>query len=58
MFFTDTYCGANKIILYSVPDAVKFYERSGFKPFENYMLQSNERYLEGCIPMYFDLNEF
>lgn len=58
MNFTENYCGANKIILYSVPNAVNFYKRSGFKPFENYMLKSNERYLEDCTPMYFDLNEF
>ena len=55
--FTDNYCGANKIILYAVPDAVKFYKRMGFKPFEDYMLKTNERYLEGCSPMYLDLNE-
>lgn len=54
--FTDSYCGANKVILYSVPEAEFFYQRMGFHLFANYMLKNNERYLEGCIPMYLDLN--
>lgn len=58
MDFTDKHCGANKVILYSVPDAIKFYETAGFKHFDDFMLESNEIYLEGCEPMYFDLNEY
>ncbi|SCH77105.1 Uncharacterised protein [uncultured Ruminococcus sp.] len=54
--FTDSYCGANKVILYSVPEAEFFYQRMGFHLFANYMLKNNERYLEGCIPMYLDLD--
>lgn len=54
--FTDSYCGANKVILYSVPEVEFFYQRMGFHLFANYMLKNNERYLEGCIPMYLDLD--
>lgn len=54
--FTDSYCGANKVILYSVPEAEFFYQRMGFHLFANYMLKNNERYLEGCTPMYLDLD--
>lgn len=54
--FTDSYCGANKVMLYSVPEAEFFYQRMGFHLFANYMLKNNERYLEGCIPMYLDLD--
>ena len=54
--FTDSYCGANKVILYSVPEAEFFYQRMGFHLFADYMLKNNERYLEGCIPMYLDLD--
>lgn len=54
--FTDSYCGANKVILYSVPEAEFFYQHMGFHLFANYMLKNNERYLEGCIPMYLDLD--
>lgn len=58
MNFTNNYCGANKIILYSVPSAVNFYTTAGFKKFDDFMLESNERYLEGCTPMYFDLDAY
>ena len=44
--------GASCIILYSVPDAVHFYERNEFEQFRNYMKPENSRYLEGCEPMY------
>ncbi len=53
--FTDNVCGADKIILYAVPRAVEFYQKSGFESFEEFMLQSDHRYLEGCVPMFMDL---
>ena len=53
--FTENQCGADKIILYSVEQAKTFYERNGFKCFEDYMLQSTSRFLDGCIPMYYSL---
>ncbi|WP_143256364.1 hypothetical protein [Anaeromassilibacillus sp. An172] len=53
--FTENYCGASRIVLYSVPEAVNFYIRSGFKEFEKFMRPSEKRFLEGCIPMYMAL---
>lgn len=53
--FTDNYCGADKVILYSVPDAESFYTRNGFKRFERFMLQSTSIFVDGCIPMYLSL---
>jgi hypothetical protein len=53
--FTDNMCGADKVILYSVPNAESFYIRNGFKRFERFMLQSTSLFLEGCIPMYLNL---
>ena len=53
--FTDNFCGADKIILYSVPKAVNFYKKNGFLEFEEFMLQSKSRFLDGCIPMYLSL---
>lgn len=56
-YFTENYCGADKIVLYSVPKAVNFYKRSGFKIFDKDIMEpSKHPFLEGCIPMYFDLN--
>lgn len=53
--FTDNMCGADKVILYSVPSAENFYKRNGFKRFESFMLQSTSLFLDGCIPMYLNL---
>lgn len=53
--FTDLYCGADKVILYAVPNAESFYKRNGFKRFESFMLQSTSLFLNGCIPMYLSL---
>ncbi len=47
--------GANYIILYSVPDAVKFYTRNFFKDYSEYMLKDNISFLDGCKPMYMPL---
>lgn len=53
--FTRQTCGAKSIILYSVDDAKHFYSRNSFECFEPYMEQNNDRYLEGCTPMFFTL---
>ena len=53
--FTEEICGADKVILYAVPKAKNFYEKNGFTVFPPFMLQSESRFLEGCIPMYLDL---
>ena len=50
-----SYCAAAMILLHSVPDAVKFYKKSGFRNFLEYMEEKNVPELEGCIPMFFSL---
>ena len=47
--------GISSIILYSVPKAFNFYYGMGFKSFEEYMITSDSRYLNGCKPMWFEL---
>lgn len=47
--------GADYMILYAVPDAVRFYKRNAFKDYIEYMASDKNRYLEGCTPMYADL---
>ena len=51
--FTEKYCGASRIVLYSLPDAVSFYKRHSFKDFTELMCPNDERYLDGCIPLYY-----
>lgn len=53
--FSSNVCGAENIILYSVPKAVNFYKRNGFTNFEDYMIKNDERYLRGCEPMWLRL---
>lgn len=48
--------GASKIVLYSVPRAVAFYSRHGFKSFGDKMYGDKGDFLDGCQPMYFDMN--
>lgn len=48
--------GAAKIVLYSVPEAENFYSRLGFVPFQSAMFGDKGTFVEGCVPMYFDLN--
>lgn len=48
--------GAAKVVLYSVPTAVRFYKRCNFKEFGESMYGDEGAYVDGCVPMYFDLN--
>lgn len=52
--FTDTICGASRIILYSTPQAVNFYRRAKFQDFSDLFLVDESSYLEGCIPLIFN----
>ena len=54
---SKNYVGATHICLYSVPDAVRFYERCGFEDFKPYMHRDELPYLSGCIPMFYQINE-
>lgn len=48
--------GASKVVLYSVPEAVGFYKRCSFKEFGDAMIGDQGEFVDGCLPMYFDLN--
>ena len=48
--------GASKIVLYSVPQAINFYKRCKFKEFGEAMYGDEGYFVEGCLPMYYDLN--
>lgn len=52
---TDKYFGARYIALYSVPDAEHFYRRNSFENYLEYMTPDNNRYIDGCIPMFMEL---
>ncbi len=43
------------VLLYSVPNAVSFYERNGFRKFSEYMVSDSYMYIDGCIPMFLTL---
>lgn len=48
--------GAKYIILYSVPRGRKLYERMGFNDFQKYMNRDKMRFLNGCKPMYIEID--
>ncbi len=52
---TDNTIGAPKIVLYATPNAVPFYSKCGFVEFQKDMLQNQDRFLDGCTPMYTDI---
>ena len=53
---SHTQIGASKIVLYAVPKAIRFYKRHGFKDFGDTMYGDEGYYVEGCKPMFFDMN--
>lgn len=53
---SHTQIGAEKIVLYSVPEAIHFYERCDFVKFGDTMLRDDDSFLDGCVPMYYNLN--
>lgn len=48
--------GATKVVLYSVPEAVTFYGRCNFVEFGKAMYGDKGYFVDGCVPMYYDLN--
>lgn len=54
--YSHTVIGASKVVLYSVPTAVRFYARCDFKEFGDTMYGDKGYFVDNCIPMYFDLN--
>jgi len=53
--FTDTYFGASRVFLYSVPKAVGFYKRQKMDEFTELMYKDDKMYLDGCTPMFMSL---
>lgn len=49
---SETSFGADTIILYATDNAVNFYEKNYFKKFELDILENNDRFIQGCVPMY------
>ncbi|MBP3352114.1 MAG: hypothetical protein J6L65_06890 [Lachnospiraceae bacterium] len=47
--------GINKIVLYSVDQALNFYKCFGFKDFKSYMARSEDYAIKGCTPMYMNV---
>lgn len=50
-----TVVGAEMIVLYSVPNALSFYQHRGFTAFHSNMAQDKDPFLKGCIPVYYPL---
>ncbi len=54
--------GFRSVVLYSVPNSkdsnkpLNIYERFNFVSFKDYMEQDRKRYLEGCIPLFKDVD--
>lgn len=53
---SETGVGATYISLYSVPDAVNFYKRCGFVEFEPYMKGDEKPFINGCVPMFYQIH--
>ena len=51
MNFTDNFCGANFITLYSTDIGLKFYLQNGFQEFPSETWKNDDRFLEGCTPL-------
>lgn len=54
---SETIIGAKAVVLYSVPEAVHFYQRCSFREFGEAMYGDKGFFVEGCIPMYYYLND-
>lgn len=51
--FTENYCGASRIVLYSVPEYVNFYKRNFFRCFEDFMSPDESIENQDCVPMFY-----
>ena len=52
---SESVCGASHVVLYSVPEAVSFYQRNGFNKFIGDMEMPSNMFVEGCTPMFLNL---
>ena len=53
---SKTVVGFTYLSLYSVPEAVSFYNRFGFEGFEPYMNRDEAVFTENCIPMFLPID--
>ena len=44
--------GAHAVVLYSTPQAKRFYQKCGMRDFETLMKRAHDDFTDGCIPMY------
>lgn len=51
----ENVCGAEHVVLYSVPEAVSFYKRNFFKSFTELMKMPSNLFIDGCTPMFLNL---
>lgn len=49
--------GFRYITLYAVKDAISLYTRQGFKPFSEFMEPDTHLWIDGCIPMYIEIDK-
>lgn len=57
MDFTDDYCGANLLVVYSTDEGVPFYKKNGFRDFPEIAWRDDSRFLDGCTPLFLTLRE-
>lgn len=50
-------CGANHVVLYSVPEAIRFYERHKFRRFIGDMEMPSNSFISGCTPMFLNIQD-
>lgn len=53
--YMKKFIGIEFVVLYSVPEAVKFYQKHNFEEFDDSMMPSTKQYLSDCTPMVFKL---
>lgn len=52
---SDEICGAEHVVLYSVPEAVSFYKRHSLQSFTELMTMPSNYPVSGCTPMFLNL---
>ena len=50
--FSESQCGCDYVVLYSVPQAESFYKRNFFEKFERYMQPDKSIINTDCVPMF------
>lgn len=53
--FTDDFCGANLLVVYSTDEGVSFYRMNGFVNFPENVWRDNSRFIDDCTPLFLTL---